>query len=61
MYTLSELAMLRAVDNNAVLPGIDTKTGNQVPASSLTQLSQISQLKTSDYWYDPAANMVRVV
>jgi serralysin len=61
MFTLSELALLRAVDNNATLPGIDTKTGNQDNPSTLMQLSQFSILSSAPYNYDPATNIVRIL
>jgi hypothetical protein len=60
MYTSVDLEMLRAVDNGAVLPGIDTSTGNQDPAGSLSQLSQLPILASLPYYYDAAHNLVRV-
>jgi hypothetical protein len=61
MYTSAELAMLRAVDNAATLPGIDTVTGNLYSSSSLLQLGQISILNNAPYYYDAAINLIRVV
>ena len=43
MYTAAEIQMIRNLDPGAVLPGIDTKTGNPVAASSLIDVTKITQ------------------
>ena len=58
MYTSAELQMLRSADGGAVLPGIDTPTGNPLAAGSLT--SYLSLPSNSGYFYDPTHNRVIV-
>ena len=43
MYTAAEIQMIRNLDPGAVLPGIDTKTGNPVAASSLIDVTKVTQ------------------
>jgi hypothetical protein len=62
MYTSAELQLLRGADAGASLPGIDTPTGNQLPAASLVKANTITTSKTSNpgYYYDPVQNRVIV-
>ena len=59
MITPVELQMLRNADPGVVLPGIDTPTGNPLPASSLTSLAQISTAY-GPVQYVPGTNVVIV-
>ena len=43
MTTSAEIQMIRNADPGAILPGIDTPTGNPDPASSLMSYTQITQ------------------
>ena len=53
MATSAEIQMIRNADPGAILPGIDTPTGNPDPASSLMSYTQITQnAKGSPYYYD---------
>ena len=59
MVTSAEIQMIRNADPGAILPGIDTPTGNPDPASSLMSYTQITQnAKGSPYYYVPANNEV---
>lgn len=61
MATSAEIQMLRNADPGAILPGIDTPTGNPDPASSLMSYTQITQnAKGSPYYYNPTNNIVYV-
>ena len=61
MATSAEIQMIRNADPGAILPGIDTPTGNPDPASSLMSYTQITQnAKGSPYYYVPANNEVIV-
>jgi len=44
MYTIEQLALLRAADPGVVLPGVDTSVGNPIPTASLwlIPLSQVA-------------------
>ena len=42
MYTATEIQLLRNADPGVQIPGIDTPTGNPLPASSLKPLSSIT-------------------
>ena len=52
--------MLRNADSGAVLPGIDTPTGNPLLATSLTPASAVSQSRSGAYYYDPTHNRIVV-
>ena len=60
MYTAAEIQMIRNIDPGAVLPGIDTKTGNPVAASSLIDVTKITQNTKAPYYYVPSRNAVYV-
>jgi hypothetical protein len=60
MITSAELAMLRAMLNGAVLPGLDTQTGNQTPTGSLIGLSQLPVTLGGAYHYVPSTNRVYI-
>ena len=60
MYTAAEIQMIRNIDPGAVLPGIDTKTGNPVAASSLIDVTKITQNSSAPYFYTPSRNTVTV-
>ena len=59
MYTAAEIQMIRNIDPGAVLPGIDTKTGNPLAASSLIDVTKITQ-NTSATPHVPSRNAVYV-
>ena len=53
MVTSAEIQMIRNADPGAILPGIDTPTGNPDPASSLMSYTQITQnAKGAPYYYN---------
>jgi serralysin len=58
MYTPSELALLRAMDPNAVIPGIDTAVGNLLPAASLKSVTSISTSPYAGIRYIPSENEI---
>jgi Peptidase M10 serralysin C terminal len=60
MITAAELQMLRGADPGAVLPGIDTRTGNLDATSSLINYKTISQSGSAPYFYIPTENCVVV-
>jgi hypothetical protein len=60
MITAAEIQMLRNFDPGAVLPGIDTKTGNLDPTSSLLDVTKITQNSKAPYYYSPSRNAVYV-
>jgi hypothetical protein len=61
MITSAEIQLIRDSDPGAVLPGIDTPTGNPDSASSLTNYTTITQTSAgAPYYYDPADNTVVV-
>lgn len=60
MMTTAELALLRAADPKAVLPGIDTPTGNQTAASQLTSYTSITTNPSAPFYYVPSLNEVIV-
>ena len=62
MISSAEIQMIRNANPGAVLPGIDTPTGNPVPASSLTNYTTITQNPSGApyYYYIPAVNEVVV-
>src|ERR1700735_1439072 len=60
MITAADIQMIRDADPGAVLPGIDTMTGNPYAASSLLHLTKITQNSKAPYYYNPSRNMVFV-
>ena len=61
MISSAEIQMVRNADPGAVLPGIDTPTGNPLPASSLLNYTQITQKSAgAPYYYNPSKNQVYV-
>ena len=60
MITAQEIQMIRNADPGAVLPGIDTRTGNPLTASSLSGLASITQSTGAPYYYSPSKNTVYV-
>ena len=59
MITAAEIQTIRNNDPNAILPGIDTMTGNPFAASSLLDVTKITQnSKAGAYYYSPSANIV---
>jgi hypothetical protein len=55
MLTSAEIQLIRNADPGAKLPGIDTPTGNPLPATSLVNVTQDS---TAGFSYNPTNNMV---
>jgi hypothetical protein len=60
MITAAEIQEIRNNDPDAVLPGIDTMTGNPYAASSLLDVTKITQKTTAPYYYSPSRNAVIV-
>src|ERR1700677_2985200 len=60
MITAAEIQEIRNNDPGAVLPGIDTMTGNPYAASSLLDVTKITQNNKAPYYYSPSANIVYV-
>jgi hypothetical protein len=60
MITAAEIQTIRHNDPGAVLPGIDTMTGNPYAASSLLDVTKITQKTTAPYYYSPSRNAVIV-
>ena len=60
MYTSSELALLRAVNPSAVVPGIDTPTGNELQTGSLIPVTSLTTNPTAPLFYIPSENEVVV-
>jgi Peptidase M10 serralysin C terminal len=61
MISSAEIQLIRDADPGAVLPGIDTPTGNPDSTSSLMDYTEITQnSKGTPYYYDQASNEVVV-
>ena len=60
MITAAEIQMIRDADPGAVLPGIDTPTGNPYATSTLLDVSKITQNSKAPYYYTPSTNAVTV-
>ena len=60
MITAAEIQSIRNNDPGAVLPGIDTMTGNPYATSSLLDVTKITQKSNAPYYYSPSANIVYV-
>jgi Right handed beta helix region len=57
MITAEDIQEIRNNDPGAILPGIDTMTGNPYATSSLLDVTKISN---APYYYSPSANIVYV-
>ena len=57
MITDTDIQTIRNNDPGAVLPGIDTMTGNAYAASSLVDVTKITQKTTAPYYYSPSRNI----
>ena len=60
MITAADIQTIRDNDPGAVLPGIDTMTGNPYAASSLLDVTKITQNNKAPYYYSPSKNFVYV-
>src|SRR5277367_6853855 len=60
MITAADIQEIRDSDPGAVLPGIDTMTGNPYATSSLLDVTKISQNNKAPYYYSPSANIVYI-
>ena len=60
MITAEDIQEIRNTDPGAVLPGIDTMTGNPYATSSLLDVTKITQKTSAPYYYSPSANVVYV-
>ena len=60
MITAAEIQIIRDADPGAVLPGIDTMTGNPYATSTLLDVTKLSQSSSAPYFYTPSRNIVYV-
>jgi hypothetical protein len=60
MITAADIQTIRDTDPGAVLPGIDTTTGNPYATSSLLDVTKITQKSNAPYYYSPSQNIVYV-
>src|SRR3984957_8790517 len=60
MITAAQIQTIRDNDPGAILPGIDTMTGNPYPTSSLLDVTKITQNSNAAYYYSPSQNTVYV-
>jgi Right handed beta helix region len=60
MITAAEIQEIRNNDPGAVLPGIDTMTGNPYATSSLLDVTKITQNNKAPIYYSPSTNTVYV-
>ena len=60
MITAADIQTIRNDDPGAVLPGIDTMTGNPYATSSLLDVTKITQNSKAPYYYAPSTNSVYV-
>jgi hypothetical protein len=60
MITAADIQEIRNNDPSAVLPGIDTMTGNPYATSSLLDVTKITQNSKAPYYYSPSQNIVYV-
>ena len=60
MITAADIQTIRNNDPGAVLPGIDTMTGNPYATSSLLDVTKITQNSSAPYHYIPSKNEVVV-
>ena len=56
MITSAEIQLIRNADPGAVLPGIDTHTGNPLPASSLVNYTTITQNRSERALIGPSGS-----
>ena len=56
MITAAEIKAIRDAVPGAVLPGIDTMTGNPYATSSLLDVTKITQNNKAPFYYSPSAN-----
>ena len=61
MLTAAEIQTIRDNVPGAVLPGIDTMTGNPYATSSLLDATKITQNSKAPYSYSPSKNIVFVI
>jgi hypothetical protein len=54
MITAAQIQTIRDNDPGAILPGIDTMTGNPYAPSSLLDVTKITQNSTAPYYYSPS-------
>jgi hypothetical protein len=54
MITPAEIQMIRNADPDAILPGIDTITGNPYDTSTLLDVTKITQNSKAPYYYSPS-------
>jgi hypothetical protein len=60
MITAADIQEIRINNPGAILPGIDTMTGNPYATSSLLGVTKITQNNKAPYYYSPSANVVYV-
>jgi hypothetical protein len=60
MITAADIQTIRKADPGAVLPGIDTMTGNPYATSTLLDLTKITQNTNAPFYYSPSTNSVIV-
>jgi hypothetical protein len=60
MITAADIQTIRTDAPGAVLPGIDTMTGNPYAASSLLDVTKITHNNQAPYYYSPSTNTVYV-
>jgi hypothetical protein len=60
MITAADIQAIRDADPGAVLPGIDTMTGNPYATSSLLDVTKITQNSQAPYYFSPSTNTVYV-
>ena len=60
MITAADIQTIRENDPAAVLPGIDTMTGNPYATSTLLDLTKITQNTNAPFYYSPSTNTVIV-
>jgi Right handed beta helix region len=60
MITAADIQEIRNNDPGAVLPGIDTMTGNPYATSSLLDVSKITQNSKAPIYYNPSTNTVYI-
>jgi hypothetical protein len=60
MLSAAQIQTIRKADPDAVLPGIDTMTGNPYAPSTLLDLSKITRNTHAPFYYVPSSNAVFV-
>jgi hypothetical protein len=60
MLSAADIQTIRENDPAAVLPGIDTMTGNPYATSTLLDLTKITQNTNAPFYYSPSTNTVIV-